>query len=135
MTVPNLHHPVPIIAEPLDRGATFYDENMREEIQIVGYSAQVNMVAQVEYREFASFGLTAQKDRAGLMENEAGYLLVRTIDLAEKSWTPKQYDRIVSIAGGEVDVFITRIKPTAHYHGAPTLYKLYFEDRKPARGG
>lgn len=133
--IPTLHHPVPIVVTSTDHASTIYDANAREEIQIVGYDAGITIAAQMEYREFASHGEVSQMDRAGLMSNEAGYALVRAVDLATVGWTPKMHDRITSIAGVAADVYITRIKPAGHYPAyGPTLFKLYFEDRKPARG-
>jgi hypothetical protein len=132
---------VPISVQPIDRSNTISDDDAREPIQIVKRVADISIMAQVEYREFATHGTLAQFDEGGLLEGEAGYVAIRTVDYLAASWTPAIGDRI-SVIGTDTlaektsKVYVTRLKPFAHYPIVGALgLKLYFTDRKPSHNG
>lgn len=139
MRRPRLLHPLTVVIEPLDKGATYYDDDTREQIQILGRSVEVEIPAQVEYRDFVQHGQAdATWDRGGYIGEERGYILIRYIDATKRGYTPKVGDKITMIGkGAEVPqpmvTFVHRLKPTMHTrrHGK-TGVKLYFADRKPA---
>jgi hypothetical protein len=136
-----LLHPVPIQVQPIDRDSTISDDDAREPIQIVNRATTISLAAQVEYREFATHGTLAEYDEGGLLEGEAGYVAIRTVDFLAASWTPAIGDRISIIGTGTLSpktskVYVTRLKPFAHYPVVGALgLKLYFTDRKPSHNG
>ena len=139
---PRLLHPLTVVIEPLDVGSTLYDENAREQIQIVGRKLAVEISAQVEYRDFVQHGQAeARYDAGGYMGEEKGYILVRYIDAKAKSYEPRAGDKITMIGKGSITpqpmtTFVHRIKPTIHKRRlGKTAVKLYFADRKPAING
>lgn len=142
MRRPKLKHPVIIVIEPLDAGATYYDDDTREQIQILGRATEIEIPAQIEYRDFVQYGQAdATWDRGGYIGNERGYALIRYIDAGKRSYTPKVGDKITMIGRGSefpqtMAAFVHRLKPTMHTkrHGK-TGVKLYFADRKPAING
>lgn len=137
----NLHHPIWITVEPLDKAATVADSNAREAIQIIGRKPTLRILAQIEYREYASHGTSAEYDRGGLKEDEEGYILIRTVDRKSLGWEPQIGDKIAERGtdGGAPDsspVYVVRLKPTMHYPIiGPLGLKLYFSDRGPSHGG
>lgn len=142
MRRPRLLHPLTVVIEPLDTASTYYDENTREQIQIIGRAPEIEIQAQVEYRDFVQHGQAdATYDRGGFMGEERGYILIRYIDAAKLSYTPKLGDKIAMIGKGSDTpqpsaAFVHRLKPTIHIpRYGKTAVKLYFADRKPAING
>lgn len=138
---PRLRHPIGILVEPIDKDSTLYDEFAREEIQIVGRANQIEIPAQIKYRDANSEGLgVGRKSESGWKESEQGYVLVRYIDASSKGWKPKLADRIVQIGSNtinkqDVDVQIVRLKPVGHYPGlGATMVKCFFTDEYPDNG-
>lgn len=139
---PKLIHPIGIIVRPTDKENTIFDPNAREPIQIVKRNFQFEIAAQMKYREVSSEGLgVARKSHSGMIEGEAGYALIRYIDAAAKLWTPKLGDKFVRFGSNttnpqEVQVYIRRLSPTAHYpQSGPTMVKCFFGDEKPVHNG
>lgn len=141
MPQPRLLHPVAVTIEPLSNDGQLEDENLREEIQIVGRSEQIVISAQMEYRDKDDYASAREMfDARGLVIQVSGYFLVRTLDAQLQSWTPQIGDRLVETGTGssfpqQLDCVVTKIEPRAHYPGlGATLLKCFFGDRKPSHG-
>lgn len=138
---PQLLHPVNIIVEPLDRSSQIEDENLREEIQIIGRSERITIPAQMEYRDKDDFATQKEMyDARGMVVLVAGYFTVRTLDAQLRGWSPKLGDKILETGVGstfpqQLNGVIVRVEPRAHYPGlGATLLKCFFSDRKPSHG-
>ena len=139
MPQPNLIHPLFCVIEPVDRASTDYDEDAREEVQVVARAEPVRIQGQLSssLRTIAS-----APSRAGRNEEEDGYILFRRLDLKNKGLIDAEErpfgfavgDRITSIADVKVALYVIRAEPLGTY--APlgfTLVKAFCSDRKPAR--
>jgi hypothetical protein len=130
MPEPNLIHPVDIILEQRDLAATIYDEDTREPIRQVERKAQVTVSGQVlwDYHD------DPKSTGTGLIMEERGYFMVRTSDMSAASIEIKHGDRVLSMGGVAVSLYITRTRPMGHYPGlGATLLRCYFIDRDPAQ--
>ena len=141
MPHPNLRHPVWVTVAPLSNASQLEDENMREEIQIVGRSTQFNIPGQMEYRDKDDYASAREYyDPRGLVVKVMGYVLVRTLDVQLRSWTPQIGDRILATGVGTsfeqtLDSVVTKIEPRAHYPNlGATMQKCFFGNRKPEHG-
>ncbi len=141
MPHPKLLHPVAVTVEPLSNVGQIEDENLREEIQIVGRSVQIVINAQMEYRDKDDYASAREMfDSRGLIVQTSGYFLIRVLDAQLQSWTPQIGDRLVETGTGsnfpqQMDCVVVKIEPRAHYPNlGPTLLKCFFADRKPSHG-
>jgi len=141
MAQPRLLHPLWCVIEPLDASSQIEDENMREEIQIVGRSPRISIPAQLEYRDKGRNAIASESfDARGLVSHEGGYFLVRVLDTQLRGWTPSIGDRLVEIGTGttfpqQMNSIVFKISPRAHYPGlGATLLKCHFMDRAPSHG-
>ena len=134
MVQPRLLHPVPIVIQQMDQSTTMYDDDYREPIQQSQRFANVTLPGQVKW----TVGLDELKmERGGVRLEAEGYVLFRYKDLKAKNITLKKDDRLITIGGVEVDVYITKIQPMGHYPSAagPTLVRAWFNDRQPNKQG
>lgn len=131
MPAPRLIHPVPVTIHQIDKGATLYDEDAREPIQAAARFASKTLDGQVKW--FDQFN--EKNTRVGTIEEAAGYVLFRQIDLTAQSIVLQNEDRISRIGTRDTDVYITRLLPVGHYpdQGGHTMVKAYFGDRQPSK--
>jgi hypothetical protein len=130
MPIPNLIHPIDVKLEQIDKASTFYDEDAREEIQIVNRASTVTLKGQVKW----DFEMSLSAHKGGAGEDASGYVLFRFVDLDALSIEIKRGDRFVEFGGREANVYVIRTQPTATYddvNGA-TLLKAFFSDRQPS---
>lgn len=129
MPVPRLIHPVWVQIEAVDKPHTPFDADLRQPIRTVRRSA-VRIPAQVRIRALSE----PEYEATGLDEDVEGWLTVRVLDCARKSYTPKVGDRLVAVGKRTVEYYLRMIQDEGHYGsaGGATLMRLYFEDRRPA---
>ena len=128
--LPNLIHPVDVTIEQIDQGGTFYDDDAREPIQVVGRSAQIVVKGQIKWG--SQFDTEYQK--TGVVEGAKGYVLFRKVDLDAATITLQLNDRILKMGHVETDVYVKKLEWMGHYpdQDGPALVRAYFEDRQPA---
>jgi hypothetical protein len=151
MPIPKLHHPVPIVIEPIDRTDTVYDPYAREPVgQVVregestGTGDQVTIKGQVSYYGSGFKQDYPEATNWGIEEKTMGYIACRYKDLISGGLVTesggvytkvkiKRGDRIVQIGKEEVNYYITGYKPFAHYpKQKQTMIQINFEDRHPS---
>ena len=136
MVLPNLLHPVPIEIEQISRSASIQDDDYREPVQQAVRGPRVTAPGQVKwFSDDRSY-----PTKAGSESESQGYVLFRYVDLTRLGITLQQADRIVSMGGLAVDVYVTELRPEAHWPdlGGPGTVKAFFKDRHPSkqtRGG
>lgn len=131
MPIPNLIHPIDVKIEQIDKASTFYDDDAREEIQIVGRNPTITLKGQVKW----DFEVSLKPGKAGASEDASGYVLFRFLDLDDAGIEIKRGDRFVEFGGRPANVYVVRTQPTATYddvNGA-TLLKAFFSDREPSK--
>jgi len=130
MVLPRLIHPVDVIVEQVDHSTTYYDEDAREEIQIVGRDVQKTVQGQIKWVEQQALSY----EKAGVGEGSRGYVLFRKVDLDAASITLQPNDRIKKMGHVDTDVYINRLEWLGHYpdQSGPALIKAYFIDRAPS---
>lgn len=128
---PRLLHPVRVVVEQINKGATAYDYDAREPIQQAARDTQLTLRGQVKYGSSTEL----RYDDAGPMENERGYVLFSQRELDAASVVLAVNDRITRIGVVDHDSYITRLEPMGHYpeFGGNTLLKAYFADRQPSK--
>lgn len=127
---PRLLHPVPVLIEQIDTGATVYDEDAREPVQQAARKVVVTVPGQASYGSAASLTPGA----GGIREDEDGYVTFRQRDLDARSVALAVNDRFTSIGGVGHDAYVTRLQPMGHYpEFGNTLVRAYFADRQPAK--
>lgn len=131
MPIPRLIHPVPVTIEQISKAQTLYDEDAREPIQFAARPVSKTLDGQVKWQSQFS----EKSTRAGTVESASGYVLFRQVDLAAKSLVLQLEDRISRIGTRDTDVYITSLRPVAHYpdQGGHTLLKVFFNDRQPSK--
>ena len=136
MVLPNLLHPVPIEIEQINRSGTIQDDDYREPVQKVTRNSKVVVPGQVKWYEDERLNPT----KSGAESESQGYVLFRYVDLNRLGVTLQMGNRIVKMGTIEVDVYVTALRPEAHYPdlGGPGTVKAFFRDRFPSkqnRGG
>jgi len=124
---------------PVNRKDTPQDPNAREPIQLIKRDQAVEISAQMEFRESLVDGVAqARFTKTGLLEDETGYALIRTIDFKALNYEPQLGDNIVKVSIGtlgekDINAYFRRLKPVGHLpeYGS-TLLKCFFGDRKPS---
>lgn len=131
MVLPNLLHPVPILLQRLDRGATVYDHDARTPVQTSRRLADVSVPGQVKWFSIEELQAAA----GGATEQAKGYVVFRYIDLTARAASVAMGDRIQFTGNAAQEVYVTRLEPFAHYpdQGGPSMVKAWFTDRKPAK--
>lgn len=131
MPVPNLLNPVNVVIEPGAPAVTRFDEDAREPVRTLKKGPPISLFAQVEWaitspRAFA----------AGPVQGATGYLVVRKVDIDAIPYSPRRGDKVTVIGNQTTDLYLSHVAPTGHYTdaGGTTLFRLYFEDRRPASG-
>lgn len=151
MPIPRLHHPIPVVIEPIDRTDTVYDPYAREPVgQVVregestGTGDRVTIKGQISYHSSGFKQDQAYASDIGIEERTKGYIACRYKDLiagglVEESGGVyskvkiKRGDRIVQIGKEVVNYYIIGYKPFAHYpRQKQTMIEIDFEDRHPA---
>lgn len=135
MPAPRLIHPVPIWVKKIDRDFTpISDPNLHEFIGQVRRERKVKLYAQI-----GQPSVTPKASSGGILETEAGYILVLTAALRNADVALERGDQIVQIGEGpaarQTDLYITRLEWLGHYNQASghTMLKAYFADRQPSR--
>ena len=133
MVQPRLLHPVPIIIQQIKPSLTPMDDDYREPIQQSKRGANVTIQGQVNWTGMDKVDMAV----GGVRLESEGYVLFRYIDLARKNIVLKKDDRLISIGGVEVDVYIMKLQPMGHYPSAkgPTTVRAWFHDRQPNKQG
>lgn len=126
IVTPNLLHPVDVVVEQIDRGATVYDDDAREPIQAASRKVQVTLPGQPKWGASNRLEATA----GGPVDNAQGYVLFRSIDLEAAGVALGNNDRLL-FQGREV--YIVRLQPMGHYNGQAKLVRAWFADREPAK--
>lgn len=131
MPVPNLTHPVPCWIQSLDRGETFFDEDLREPIQSEVHGPTIICPGQVMWVMDQKMSLS----NSGVDEDSDGYVLFRFIDLNAKGIVLKREDRFIRLGKQDVDVYVIGLQPIAHYpdQGGATMIKAFFRDKNASR--
>ncbi len=129
--LPNLIHPIPIQIQQLALTETIQDEDLREPVQQAVNAATKMVNGQVKWGMEKSLSVRM----GGVTAIASGYVLFRYVDLLAQSISLALNDRIIKTGFLEVDVYIIRLQPMAHYpdQGGPSLLKAYFADRAPGR--
>ena len=131
MPVPNLQHPVDVVIERVNRSATTYDTQAREPIRTVGRLPAITIPAQVQWTIRSPSMVPA-----GIVNQASGYLVARKVDLEAKGYSPLVGDKITNVGCESTDLYVLYVSPMAHYpdQRGVTLYRIWFEDRRPAAG-
>ena len=131
MPIPNLINPIDVKIEQIDKSSTFYDDDVREEIQIVRRRTTVTMKGQVKW----DFEMSLKPGAGGAQEDASGYALFRFIDLDAKGIQIERGDRFIELGGRPANVYVVKTQPTATYGdtNGPTMLKAFFSDREPSR--
>jgi hypothetical protein len=117
---PKLIHPVEVTIYRIDRVATQFDPDFREPIGDVKYeSTPVTVKAQVKYDRFQALNMVPGGDSP----QTSGYLLIEN----EPPGGLNKGDKIASIAGVPVELYITEKRPAVHYRGQARMLKILFE--------
>lgn len=120
---PKLIHPVDVTIYRIDRAATQFDPDFREPTTGVQYElAPVTVEAQVKYDRFEALNMVAGGDSP----LTTGHLLIEREPLGGLN----KGDKITTIAGQPVELYITEKRPAAHYGGQARLLKVLFEARR-----
>ena len=131
--IPNLVHPVTVEIEQIQKASTFFDEDAREPLQQAARSAVIEVEGQPRW------GSAEELDAGpgGVIENAAGYVLFRKVDLDAASVTLQINDRFKKIGNVDTDYYVIRIQPTATYNdqGGPAMFRAWFADRLPSKLG
>lgn len=115
---PKLIHPVEVTIHRVDRTATQFDPDFREPIGDVKYEpTPVTLRAQVKYDRFEAQNMVP----AGDAPLSSGYLLTDEDPGINKG------DKITSIAGIPVELYVTEKRPAVHYGGRARMVKILFE--------
>lgn len=135
MPTPRLIHPVDVVFELRDYVNTIVDEDTREPVRQLARKVPITLPGQVLW----DYKGDPKATQAGLELEESGYVLVRFVDLrAALGGTGVSIghgDRINSIGGLDVSLYVTRTRPMGHYPKlGPTLLRCYFADRSPTHG-
>lgn len=129
MVTPNLiHYQVVEISQRIEVAAPDIDDVFDEPVEGVDatYDPPVTLKAQVAYDKFLDSNPEVVSDDPVT----TGHLTFRVKDLNRAGITIARGDKIVSISGNPVDLFIIEPKPRGHYKGGPTLIFAEFMDRR-----
>lgn len=132
---PRLIHPVPIKIAAVDKAATVYDRDMREQISSVRYGPTKSVPAQVEYAKglTGNAGSKMQVPTPGGSDLQSeGYLLFLRRQLEAAGIDPSPGDLISEIDGVAAKLYVTMVRRRGHFpQFGWTLLRVYFTDRKP----
>ena len=130
MPQPRLIHPVPIQIKQLDAANTITDEDFREPVMQSKRSVAKTIMGQVKW--WSATGM--EFSEGGRSEEYTGYVLFRYIDLSAQSITINNNDKIIKIGNIDYELYVTKMNPMGFYSNlGPTLLKVFFLDRQPAR--
>lgn len=127
---PHLIHPVWVEADPLDTSTSTWDVTAREQVPSISRLPRVRIKAQVHWASQATVNMMS----AGGLVKYDGVLNFRRTDLEVAGWVPADGDRIVSVDGAAVEIYVVG---TGRHRGqyrhssgvARTLLQVPFEDR------
>lgn len=132
---PRLIHPIPVSIAAVDKSATVYDRDMREQIGSVRYGPTKSVHAQVEYAKglTGNAGSKMQAPTPGGSDfQDEGYLLFLRREIEAAGIDPSPGDLISSIDGIASKLYVTMVRRRGHLlKFGWTLLKVYFSDRKP----
>jgi hypothetical protein len=124
--------PVSVTVERLDEASTEYHARAREPVKgVARNSTSVTFDAQhsQSMRRSRNAG-----DRAGEVKHTSGYLCTRQWILDAQSYTtPQNGDKITSIGGKAVTVYVTGLSDAGHLSGANTLVIINYSSQAPRR--
>lgn len=129
----HLISPADIVLSQTDKAATVYDDKAREPVkQVARQSEPIEMLAQISWAKSQSVTFKAG-GQGGQSQGAKGYLVFSKRQLAEKGVTLRQGDRVTSIAGIAVDVYLTDEFHAGHFTGVPRHEYWNFADKEPAK--
>ena len=126
---PRLLNPTTAIIGQKAPDQTRYDHRRRSPVNRVAKTEDFTIQCQVKWN-MNVIGGSPTVTQAGVNEQEAGYILVRTKDLKSLGKTIKKDDRIKEVGGIEVDLYVLRLEYGSHYGGEFKLVKIHFTDRR-----
>jgi hypothetical protein len=127
---PRLVHPVSVQIEPLDRTASAWDGQAREQIPGLRRKATVTIQAQIHWSRLRAL----EGQPAGPVEHHDGHLVFLRADLERLSYAPGPGDRVAAIEGVTRDIYLTgNAQQRGQYFGRHHLVRCDFEDRGARR--
>ena len=131
--IPSLIHPVDVEVRQLDEAGTAKDPDTGEVLLGDGryggdvgerYGDPITLAGQVKWGATEVFVPAA----GGEVPDSKGHVVFRVCDLETAGVTLRKRDKITAIAGTEYELWITELRPQAHYGGRPTLIFAVFND-------
>ena len=129
---PRLIEPSPIIIEQKDTSSTTYDDLLREPIKQVERDAAICLKAQVSWGRSYEAGFHAG-GQGGTIVDAAGYLVFDVQELERKCITLRPGDRVKSVAGRPVDVYLFKVTWAGHHLGKNWLEIWDVQDYAPQK--
>lgn len=127
---PRLIHPIPVIVEQRDLASPgVMNHDAREPVKQASRAVAVELRAQVQWGEKDD----PNPEEGGPRETSRGYLIFLRRDLAAAGVTLKRGDRVTSVGGLDVDLYLNGSEPCMHYHTGPQGELWQFRDRQPTR--
>ena len=108
------------------------DHLRRTPINVVTKDPTFDIDAQIKWNMMLDQPPVA--NQGGVDEQERGYMILRTKDLAAISKSIVRGDRIIKIDDKDVTFYVLRTEFGAHYGGKFKLVKVVFSDRKGQDG-
>ncbi len=132
MPVPKLLHPAIVVLEKTVKttaGGTQMDHLRREPKNFVQRGASYSFQAQIV------LGAPSSETKptphvAGVDDEQMGYLVCRTSDLAGLNLTIERGDKIAVLAGKPVNYYVLTVTFHSHYNGSFALARVTFSDRR-----
>ena len=125
MPTPNLLNPVNVIVEKADKSGVGQDHLRREPVNRIVRTVRFTIEAQVSWYDQVDMVPGA----AGTVDNDSGYIMVRTMDREKLGETIARGDRIIKIGKRTVALFVTDFSLHSHYNGDFQLEQYDFADR------
>ena len=125
MVQPRLIHPVNVVIQQIDRTATNWDPDFKEPIdeEDVAYQDPVTLKGQVNYMSFEQM-VSAP---ASWVKDSIGRIVFRKKDLTAAGITLDLMDKIISIDGEDVTLFILEARPQGHYQHSTLIFAFFGE--------
>lgn len=140
MRTPKLIHPCLFQIYPQSFIDTKFDSSLKEPVGEKKYAQPIEIMGQINYNEYYSYGRGQKVTHAGLKEENTAFIMFKYIDAETKNWNPRHGDMIKtfyykSSRAIEMNVYVTHIRPAAHINGIPHLFRAYYQDKHPSIQG
>lgn len=123
----------PIVIEQRDLDSTVMDDLVREPIiQVERVSPVINLQAQVSWRRTERTEFT-RGGQGGPSQGGEGYLVFLKAKIVKQGVTLAQGDKITSIAGEPVNLYLNERELAGHRGGKPTLELWDFTNYDPTK--